>query len=241
MTLPATAAAACRGAGTPLSSLDGATARTTVLCAVNAQRAARGLAAYTDSAGLDAAAQGYSGAMVAQAFFDHLSPGGSTLVDRVRAAGWLPGAGTYGIGEAIAWAGAPIDTATYVVGQWLNSPPHRAILLDPGYREAGVGVARGVPDGSGAPGSTLVLDAGVRKAAARSAGTESTAQAPASKVRPWRSRTRCARAARRSPRMRARCASASTRSKHATRVRRPRSTRSAITWKGRLTVSRPTF
>ena len=57
----------------------------------------------------------------AQGFFDHVSPGGATLVDRVRATGWLP-ADSYALSEAIAWADTPLDSAEQVVGQWIEQP-----------------------------------------------------------------------------------------------------------------------
>lgn len=160
--LPATAAAACASSDTSLSSLDAATAKGALLCAVNDRRAAQRLAAYGADRALTQAAQGHDDAMVSHDFFDHASPGGATLIDRVRATGWIPSAGSYALGEAIAWAGAPLDTATQMVAQWMTSPPHRAILLDDHYRKAGLGVARGVPVGPDMPGTTIVLDVGVR-------------------------------------------------------------------------------
>ncbi|MEP6955131.1 MAG: CAP domain-containing protein [Solirubrobacteraceae bacterium] len=244
--LPSSASAACGGADVALSGLDRAAARSALLCTVNAQRAARGLSAYRDSAGLSQAAQGHSDAMVSQSFFDHVSPDGGTLVARVRATGWIPSAGSYALGEAIAWAGTPLDTATQVVTGWLNSPPHRAILLDDRFREAGLGVTGGIPTGPDL-GTTIVLDAGMRTGAARStssspSGPPASATTPptASKVRQWRSGKTCAKAARRSRAARARCASTSTRSKRSSRARPLSSTRSATTWKARLMTSRPT-
>jgi uncharacterized protein YkwD len=244
--LPASASAACGGADASLSGLDRAAARSALLCTVNAERTARGLSAYGETATLSQAAQGFGDAMVAQGFFDHVSPGGSTLVGRVRATGWIPATGSYSVGEAIAWAGTPLDTATQVVDGWMNSSPHRAILLSDTYREAGLGVAQGIPAGAGG-GATVVLDAGVRSAAPRSAsGSTSTdsasgaTQPSASKVATWRSGKRCAKAARRSRAARARCASTSKRSTRSTRARHPSSTRSATFWKARLLTSRPT-
>jgi uncharacterized protein YkwD len=47
-----------------------------------------------------------------------------------------------GVGEAIAWSTARVNAAT-VVKMWMNSPPHRAELLNPTYRRIGVGTASG--------------------------------------------------------------------------------------------------
>jgi len=42
---------------------------------------------------------------------------------------------------------------------WLDSPPHRAIVLGP-YRRAGIGLALGAPGAGCASAATWVLDAG---------------------------------------------------------------------------------
>src|SRR5262249_11935052 len=47
-----------------------------------------------------------------------------------------------GVGEALAWSTASVDAGT-VVKMWMNSPPHRAELLNPTYRRIGVGSASG--------------------------------------------------------------------------------------------------
>ena len=48
------------------------------------------------------------------------------------------------------------------VAAWMRSPPHRQILLSPVSREAGVGIAAGVPGGS-ARGFTYVAVFGRRR------------------------------------------------------------------------------
>ena len=48
------------------------------------------------------------------------------------------------VGETVAWlAGASPGGPAGVVGLWLQSPPHRAQLLDPAFRRVGVGRRRG--------------------------------------------------------------------------------------------------
>ena len=45
----------------------------------------------------------------------------------------------------------------------MNSPGHRAVILDARFDQVGVGIAAGVPTaGSGAPGATFVLNVGTR-------------------------------------------------------------------------------
>jgi uncharacterized protein YkwD len=190
--------------------------RAALLCVIGVERGARGLSAVRESAQLTLAAQRHSDDMVARAFFAHVTPGGTTLAERVLATGYMRNRRTWALGEAIAWAQEPLDTATQLVRAWLNSPPHRAILLDRNFREVGVGVTPGLTDGTAGAGATAVLDFGMRSS---------------STLTPWRSRsvTACVRTARQSRPKPARCASTSTRSKRSSRARHPSSTRGATT------------
>ena len=45
---------------------------------------------------------------------------------------------------------------------WMHSPPHRANILDPSFRDAGVGVARGFPLGAAGAAATYTVDFGAR-------------------------------------------------------------------------------
>ena len=85
-------------------------------------------------AALAQAARGHSADMAARNYFDHTSPDGRKVVDRLRAAGYR--GATYG--ENIA-AGRP--TAASVVDQWMNSPPHSTNIMDRDFRFMGVGHA----------------------------------------------------------------------------------------------------
>jgi uncharacterized protein YkwD len=106
-----------------------------VECLVNKQRAAAGVRALSHDRRLARAARRFSSAMVRERFFDHVSPGGSTLGRRARAAGY--GGGT--LGEAIGWGEGDLGTPRAIVAAWLHSPEHRANLLRPSYRRIGIG------------------------------------------------------------------------------------------------------
>lgn len=71
--------------------------------------------------------------MQARGYFSHTSPDGSTLADRVRAAGYTDRAGENLLKGTV--------TPAQAVTSWIDSPTHRAILLDPAYR--GIGIAQG--------------------------------------------------------------------------------------------------
>jgi uncharacterized protein YkwD len=93
--------------------------------------------------------------MVRQRFFDHVSPQGSTLGQRARAAGWSGRT----LGETLGWGAGELATPAAIVQGWMNSPPHRAILLDGDFRRIGLGVAAGSPEGL-AGAATVTADFG---------------------------------------------------------------------------------
>jgi uncharacterized protein YkwD len=209
-------ASACPHGDEVATSLSPTDRRAALLCVIGAERGARGLGPVRESRQLTLAAQRHADDMVARGFFAHVTPGGTTLAERIRATGYLTNRPTWELGEAIAWAQDPLDTAGQLVQAWLNSPPHRAILLDRRFRDVGIGVTPGLTGGATGVGATAVLDFGVRSS---------------STLAPWRSRsaTACVSTARQSPPRRARCASTSTRSKRSSRARHPSSTRGATT------------
>lgn len=55
-------------------------------------------------------------------------------------------------GENLAWGTGA--TAQWIVGRWLASPAHRAVLLRPGFRRIGIGAVNGTFAGHG--GATVV-------------------------------------------------------------------------------------
>lgn len=130
-----------------------------VLCLVNHARVSHGLRRLRASAALARAARAHSGDMVRRGYFDHRSPGGSDPLRRARRAGWRGVA----LGETIAYGGGGLGTAAVTVRGWLDSPPHRHILLAPNLREIGIGVAEGLPErGAGDDGITVTADIGAR-------------------------------------------------------------------------------
>lgn len=166
--LAAPAPAAAQGAACSHTTLTAAAAsedslRDAVRCLVNATRDQHGLSALRESGRLTAAAERHSADMVRRRFFEHDTPDGRSVTDRVRQTGYLSGARDWALGEDIGWGTAQLGTPAAIVEAWMNSPPHRAVILSRRFHEAGVGVARGVPaDGvAGAEtGATYVLDAG---------------------------------------------------------------------------------
>jgi uncharacterized protein YkwD len=131
------------------------------LCLVNQQRQDNGLALLSENAKLDAAAAAHSADMVANDYFDHVSPSGSDPLSRLEGVGYIRSGEGYAIGENIAAATDSLATPASIVSMWMNSPGHRANILDPDYRDTGMGVAAAVPAllGTG-PGGTYTQEFG---------------------------------------------------------------------------------
>lgn len=101
----------------------------------NGERAAHGCPALAADDRLGAAARAHSADMAARNYFDHVSQDGRSFVDRVKAAGYpSPGAENIAAGQR---------TAEAVVKGWMDSPGHRANILNCKLRALGVGMARG--------------------------------------------------------------------------------------------------
>jgi uncharacterized protein YkwD len=136
--------------------------RDAVLCLHNRERARRGLAALRESPNLRTAAARHSIHMVDAHFFDHVTPSGRTMLDRVRSTGYLRRVHGWSIGENIAWASGRSADAAEITSQWMTSAGHRANILQPKFREIGIGIQVGVPGGSRS-GATYTEDFGFRR------------------------------------------------------------------------------
>ncbi|MFE5935387.1 CAP domain-containing protein [Streptomyces sp. NPDC056470] len=104
-----------------------------VISLVNAERAKAGCGPLSANATLTRAAQGHSDDMAARDYFDHTNPDGDGPGERVTAAGY-PWS-TYG--ENIAMGQS---TPEQVMNSWMNSPGHRANILNCDFKEIGIGV-----------------------------------------------------------------------------------------------------
>jgi len=108
---------------------------------VNADRRAAGLPALAKSAALDRIATARAQDMALHGYFSHYRPGHSTLavLELLRANGvsfsWY--------GENIIWeSGEPAaSVASHFNTWWMNSPEHRANILNRHYGHIGIGVA----------------------------------------------------------------------------------------------------
>jgi uncharacterized protein YkwD len=157
----ATVAADCGNTDALPTADDLAQIRAAVLCLHNQTRAAKGLPLLRENAKLDKAALGHSNDMVAEGYFDHTTPGGTSFVDRIFAAGYVRADGGWVLGENLAWGTGDLSTPTGVMTSWMNSPGHKANILKRAYREVGIGIKLGVPTDD-TVGATYTLDFGAK-------------------------------------------------------------------------------
>lgn len=102
--------------------------------AINAERTSRGLSALTLNDQLSAASQAHSDDMARNNFFSHTGSDGSDAATRIKRTGYVARAW----GENIA---AGYTDAAAVVAGWMQSEGHRRNILNPDFREIGVGVS----------------------------------------------------------------------------------------------------
>lgn len=115
---------------------DLAQARADMLARANVERAAAGRPPLALDSRLNEAAQQHAEDMLLHSYYNHTSPQGSHPADRVRETGYVAQI----VGENI--ARGPF-TVNEVMDNWLQSQDHRRNLLNPAYRDFGVGIAVG--------------------------------------------------------------------------------------------------
>lgn len=107
-----------------------------VIRLTNAQRAANGLGALSENSSLDGAALAKGNDMLAKGYWAHFAPDGTS-----------PWSFFLSFGYRYKYAGENLardfQDASSAVNAWMNSPSHRENILNPNYREIGIGVVEG--------------------------------------------------------------------------------------------------
>ncbi|TMK66905.1 MAG: CAP domain-containing protein [Actinobacteria bacterium] len=151
------AASSCANANADPGSTSLSVIRKATFCLLNEQRGAHGVRSLRESGRLDLASSRHSKDMVRNHYFAH-----GDFVGRIRAAGYLSGAGSWFVGENIAWGSGSYGTPAGIVRIWMDSPPHRHNILSSGFRQIGIGIARGTPRAGLSDGATYTTDFGTR-------------------------------------------------------------------------------
>jgi uncharacterized protein YkwD len=156
-----------------MQALDGA-----ILSELNATRAAHGLRPLTVSPQLEEAAVAHSREMLDGGFFAHDSPGGASFVQRLKRFYTASGYSSWSAGENLIYCSAEMD-ANQAIQVWLDSPPHRQNMLDPTWREVGIGSLHAASAGGtfgGDPTWVITMDFGTRSGGTAAAKPVATVQ-----------------------------------------------------------------
>lgn len=133
------------------------------VCLLNRHRVHRGMAKLRINRRLSRAARRHTRDMVRRRYFDHTSPRGVDMVDRIRHTGYLKGPYRWTIGENIAWGTGTLGSPRAIVRAWMKSAGHRHNILNPGFREMGIGVVAAAPGRSATAAGTYTTTFGVRR------------------------------------------------------------------------------
>jgi uncharacterized protein YkwD len=136
----------------------------TLLAQINGVRARRGLRPFRLSVGLTAAATQHSQSMAQKGYFSHDSANGNVFWRRIATFYGYRGFKDWSVGENILWSSPDVAPAA-ALRMWMESPEHRANLLDRSWREIGLSAVHAAT----APGvyggdevTVLTADFGVR-------------------------------------------------------------------------------
>ncbi len=136
-----------------------------IVVEINAVRRAHGLAPVKASAPLASAADGHSRAMASTGFFSHDSRDGTVFWKRIARSYSSRGYPYWSVGENLLFSTSELGGGQ-AVRLWLNSPPHRKVLLSALWREVGISAVRAssAPGDFGGSDVTIVTaDFGVRR------------------------------------------------------------------------------
>ncbi len=136
-----------------------------VLVELNAIRLQHGLVPLRSASSLVAAARQHSVEMAARGYFSHTSVNGTTFDKRIARFYPMGKYGFWSVGENLLWSSPAVDPAG-ALRMWMNSPEHKANILNAKWRQIGVSAvhvesAPGVY--GGAPVTIITTDFGVRR------------------------------------------------------------------------------
>lgn len=110
----------------------------------NEAREQRGLEPLCLQPTLTEAARAHSEDMIEEDYFAHTAPDGETLGERLKRFGYTPeGYRFWKVGGNIAWHSGPEPEPEAMFEGWMDSPGHRANILDEDFRQIGIGTYAG--------------------------------------------------------------------------------------------------
>jgi uncharacterized protein YkwD len=155
----------CPGAWLLPGAAPAAPIATATLCLVNRIRRAAGLPELRANPALAGVAGSQVRRMIRQGYFADVGPGDPTPLALVAATRYPAHAASVVVGQNIAWGTGAAASPAQIVASWMASRPHRAIILNRGWRDAAVAARPGVPSALGepGPGATYAMEFAVRR------------------------------------------------------------------------------
>lgn len=133
------------------------------VCLLNHKRQEHGLDRLQRDRRLSRAAHAHTFDMIRGRYFAHVSRRGRDVGDRLAHTGYTRGARWWLVGENLAWGGGSLSTPRQIMSAWMDSPGHRANILNRDFREIGVAVAFDAPVQVGSSAATYTTTFGARR------------------------------------------------------------------------------
>jgi uncharacterized protein YkwD len=148
------------------ASIDAAT-----LCLIDHIRAAYHLHPLRSNHELQAVATTLVSGMVRNNYYSDNSPSGQSPGALIETIPYGAHATSLSTAQDLGWGTLSDATPAGIVRAWMDSPPHRQIILTAAFRDAGIGVAPAVPTviGAGTLGATYAVEFGARGCGQRAA------------------------------------------------------------------------
>ena len=159
----------CSTPDTPSAQMELPAFDAAIVSLINQQRAAAQMKPLRRNPLLADAAFIYTTSMLSGQFFTHHgsvdgSNNASTVIGRLRFLGYIPPGKRWIVGEDLREARVPTDTPSGVVQAWMESPEHRARILNRKFEDIGVDAQRGIADEfPNVTGVTVAAEFGFRR------------------------------------------------------------------------------
>jgi uncharacterized protein YkwD len=158
------ASTACPGADVRPSAANSAAVGAATACLINGVRVANRLRPLHVNRYLQGVASGQVGEMVRWNYFADVGPSGRTPGKLIASTRYALRAANLSTAQNIGWATGAYSTPASMVATWMDSPPHRAVILAGDFHDIGVGVAPRLPSvlQQGRVGAIYAVEFGAR-------------------------------------------------------------------------------
>jgi uncharacterized protein YkwD len=161
---PAASAQKCRHAHSSPKRVSTKKAQRAVFCLLNNARQRHGLHKLDRNDELHRASKIHTGYMRRHGCFEHQCPGEASIDGRLHRVHYLKkGLRAWRYGENIGYGIRRWASPKAMVKAWMHSPPHRDNILNPDFRDLGIGIKWGTPGHDHARGGIYTTDFGLRR------------------------------------------------------------------------------